>query len=151
MDAPRLLVACAAALPLLAWAGECPVKGFEFVRAARDNMWSVLSARAVQGEGGCDIVNDALVSAGAKDGPGVTCEATFFHGGTLKAPWKIKKIRFAGADVELVPVPQFPTQAAQVTVRTRAQAAMATALTIEQVVLVTTDTGCSHWQAAFKE
>jgi hypothetical protein len=146
--------ACTAVL-LLAAAGsslatDCQVKGFEFIAAARDNMLSVLTAKVTDGQGECTVVSDALVSGGAASGPGVTCEATFFAGAALKEPWKIQKIKFGGAPVVFAPPPGFPSQSLQVTVQTRADASSATSLSLEHVLLTTTQPNCRNWRDAFK-
>jgi hypothetical protein len=97
------------------------------------------------------VVGDAVVAGGAADGTGVTCEATFFPGATLKAPWKMRKIRFGGAQVTFTPAPAFPTASAQVTVQVQVDAAMASSLGVHQVLLTTTESHCRNWRNAFKE
>jgi hypothetical protein len=148
MNPRMLLIVAVCAAPGLAGATSCPLKGFEFIAVARDNMWSILSTKTLEGKGACSVLGDSLVVAAAVAGQGVTCEATFFGGATLKGPWKLQKIKFGGADVVFTPPPSLPSQEAQVTVKATVDVAVASSVVVEQVVLTTTESSCKNWRDA---
>jgi hypothetical protein len=133
-----------------AWGLECEIKGFEFLAAAKDNMWPAPEAKRVDGQGDCSVVGNSVVSAGAIDGEGVTCEAMFFGSTKLKSPWKVQQIKFSGASATFTTPPAFPASSAQIVVKTKAGPLASTSLNVTGVVLVTTEANCQNWRDALK-
>jgi hypothetical protein len=143
----RGALAALCAVPSLASAIDCPVKGPEFLKAATDSMWTVVESKVFAGDGGCSIVGNAVLSSGAATGNGVTCEVTYFRGGKLKPNWSIERMQFAGADVKFPAKPPGDV-GAQVLVQTRAERDTATSLNVVGVTLSTAEADCTNWRTA---